>query len=139
MNACAVLNTLIEIHGRSLAVYLSDAAPWIGEGGAEARDVVEIVAADHLTTVERLAEVAIERGCEIRERSFPMTYTGLHDLSLSYLLQVLIDEQRQDVARLGVIADQVKNDARLSALVQEAWGAAQGHLESLSEIGAFAS
>ena len=63
-----------------------------------------------------------------------MEFTGLHDLSLEYLLSELVRRQQADVDRIGEIATLLRTDPAAHALAEEALGAAKGHLASLREL-----
>ncbi len=134
MDSCKLLNELIVMHSRSLPVYLTDAAPWLTDKEASTADVLNLIAADHLMTVDRLAEAVLERNGRLRMGTFPTYFTGLHDLSIDYLLRETLKRQAADTARIAEIAGELAPDARAAALAKEAWGAAQGHLESLREL-----
>lgn len=131
---CSLLNDLIAILARSLPVYLSDAAPWMTQRDAHAKDVVDLIAADQLMTVDQLAELVFDKGGIVHQGIFPMDFTGLHDLSLDYLLVQMVKRQREDVQRIAAVVEQLTEDARVKAVAEESLGAAKGHLESLEEL-----
>ena len=131
---CSLLNDLIAIHARSLPVYLSDAAPWMTHRDAHAKDVVDLIAADQLMTVDQLAEIVIDKGGTVDQGIFPMDFTGLHDLSLDYLLVQMVHRQREDVERIADVVERLTEDAGAKAVAEEALGAAKGHLASLEEL-----
>ncbi len=139
MDVCNLLNELIAMHARSLPVYLTDAIPWLTEKEAATSDVLNIIAADHLMTVDRLAEAVLDRDGTLRMGTFPTYFTGLHDLSIDYLLGETTKRQAADTKRIAEIAAALAPDAQAAALAKECWGAAQGHLESLRELQAAVS
>jgi len=134
MDTCRLLNQLISIHARSLPVYLMDAAPWVAKRESHATDVLNIVAADHELTADRIAELVMERGGAVSLGAFPMPFTGLHDLSLEYLISQLVLHQRNDTQRIQQIVELLASDPVAKSVAEETLGAAKGHLESLEEL-----
>lgn len=129
---CNALNRIIAIHGGSLPVYLSDAAPWFGNNST-AQESLRSIASQQKSTIDRLGRMVLELGGEVQHGSFPMDFTGFHDLSLDFLLQEMIRRQRSEIAEIESIADSLPESAAKSA-AEEALGAAHGHLETLREL-----
>ncbi len=63
-----------------------------------------------------------------------MTFTDTHDLSLDYLVNELVDYQRQDIAAIEKCVADLNADGNGRALAEEVLGNARGHLESLKEL-----
>ena len=129
-----ILNRLIAIHGRSLSVYLADAAPWATSQDAHAQDVLDMIAADQLLTVDRLADEVMATGGAVRQGAFPMAFTGLHDVSIGYVVTELVRRQAADVVEIDELVGELDSAAAARPLAEEALGAAKGHLESLNEL-----
>lgn len=129
-----ILNRLIAIHARSLPVYLADAVPWVATQNAQAKDTVDMIAADQLLTVERLAEEVTAQGGIVSQGAFPMEFTGLHDLSMSYLLSEMVRRQAAEVVEIDELVQGLSSDASARPVAEEVLGAAKGHLESLGEL-----
>ena len=129
-----VLNQVLVLHKRSLPMYLSYAPPRYPEDGKRYSATIDAVVADQKQTVDRLGKFIIEHHGAVQGGGFPMSYTGLHDLDFLYLLGRLIDAQRHDVRVLQRCASQLDHAPLAKALVDEALGAAKGHLESLEEL-----
>ncbi len=129
-----VLNRLVVLHHRSLAMYLSYAPPAWKRGEEKAKQVVALIAADEQQTVDRLSEMITSAGRMVRTGTFPMEYTGYHDLSFDYLLGKLIANQQDKILQIeeAVAELSMAPIAKLSA--EEALGAARGHLQSLQEL-----
>jgi hypothetical protein len=128
-NRAATLNRLLQIHYRSLPMYLASAKPWVPRGHEKAAETLDLVVADQKRMIEKITEALLDLGADIKLGEFPMLYTDMHDLSVDYLLTELVESQRQDVAAIeGCVADSAGDP-----LAQEALGAAKGHLESLEE------
>ncbi|MEX0585888.1 MAG: hypothetical protein WD176_04550 [Pirellulales bacterium] len=128
-----VLNCLLAIHYRSLPMYLASARPWFPVGEECAAELLLHIAADHRHYVDRISDRLIELGAEgadIDRGHFPTSFTDLHDLSLTYLLPLVIEHQRRDIAAIEDCAKRVPDET----LAQEASGAAKAHLEALEEV-----
>lgn len=130
----AALNRLIEIHNRSLPVYLASARPWSRPSDQAARQVLRLIADDHLRTVDRLAQLVLDYGGRVQLGEFPMDYTGLHDLSMAYVLSEVIREQRRDIRDIERCIDQLRLAPLARAAAEETLGAAKGHLDNLLEV-----
>ena len=129
-----LLNRLIVIHSRSLAMYLAYATPSWHRGEEQARRVLEHIVADQEAIVERLGETILEENGTVAYGTFPTEFTAYHDLSFDFLLQKLIQYQRRDIAEIEKCVEGLTHSPRASALAQEALGAAKAHLESLEEL-----
>ena len=131
---CNALNRMIAILESSLPIYLTDAAPWFG-GDDSAQEVITAVATDQRDTVERLARIVLDYGAEVRHGSFPMEFTGFHDLSVDFLKQELVKRQQAEISAFDSIAIGMP-ECMAKSVAEEVVGAARGHLESLREISA---
>jgi hypothetical protein len=130
----AVLNRLLVLHNRSLPRYLESARPWLHSGDERSAQMLDLIAADHRLTVERVGSRILEHHGLPDLGAYPMQFTDLHDLSLDYLLGELLARQRALVADLTGCVRQLDGAPRDKALAEEALGAARGHLESLEEL-----
>jgi hypothetical protein len=70
----------------------------------------------------------------IEPGEWPMAFTGLHDLSVEYLLNLLIERQRKFVPACERLADQLRMAPYAQAVAREIVGEAKGHLENLEEL-----
>lgn len=129
LDRVATLNRLLQIHYRSLPMYLSSARPWVPHGHEKAAAALDLIVADQTRMVENISNELLNVGGDIDLGEFPMTYTDLHDLSVDYVLGELVEAQRRDVAAIEECVAELGGDP----LAQEALGAAKGHLESLEE------
>ncbi|RIK76414.1 MAG: hypothetical protein DCC68_19420 [Planctomycetota bacterium] len=125
----ATLNRLLQIHYRSLPMYLASARPWVPRGHEKAAETLELIVEDQKRTVDKITHALLDLGADIDLGEFPMVYTDLHDLSVDYVLKELVEAQRRDVAAIEDCVADLAGDP----LAQEALGAAKGHLESLEE------
>jgi hypothetical protein len=129
-----VLNRLVVIHHRSLAVYLGYASPTWHRGDDRARETLRMIAEDARETVDRLGEMILDEGGTVDYGAFPMRFTAYHDLSFSYLLDRLIELQRKAVNDIAECVDELSHAPMARAMAEDALGAAKGHLESLEEL-----
>src|SRR5688572_30693205 len=95
-----ILNRLLVLHERSLPMYLSYAPPagLARSANAKAKAVLDQIVADQKRTIDRLATIILESNGVIEHGEFPMSFTSLHDLSLDYLLKLMIERQERTIA-----------------------------------------
>ena len=65
---------------------------------------------------------------------FPITFTGSHDLDLNYLMRRLVDFQKDTVASLEEVYQQLADDPIVQAFADECLGTAKGHFETLQDV-----
>ena len=129
-----ILNRLLVLHMRSLPMYLSYAPPYELSRHEKAKVVLYRIVEDHKRTVDRLGTLILDSGGTIDYGEFPMSFTSLHDLSLSYLLKLLIDRQEKFITACERLADQLSIAPYAQAAAREAVGEAKGHLDNLREL-----
>jgi hypothetical protein len=126
----AALNRLLQLHYRSLPMYLSNTRPWARRNHDAAREVMAQIVSDQERMFERIYDALAAAEAEIGYGEFPMDYTSLHDLSLDWLLERVVAQQRRMVAQIEHLAGQQPGEP----LIAEALGLARGHLELLGEL-----
>lgn len=129
-----ILNRLLVLHERSLPLYLSYAPPAGLARNTQAKSVLDSVVADQKRTTDRLATIILESNGVIDHGEFPMSFTSLHDLSLPYLLKLVIERQEKTIAACERLADALNMAPYAQAAAREAVGEAKGHLENLQEL-----
>jgi hypothetical protein len=129
-----ILNRLLVLHERSLPMYLSYAPPAGLFRNEKAKAVLDLVVADQKRTVDRLATIILDSNGVIDHGEFPMSFTSLHDLSLPYMLKLLIERQEKTIAACERLADALNMAPYAQAAAREAVGQAKGHLENLQEL-----
>ena len=129
-----ILNRLLVLHERSLPMYLSYAPPYQLAANPHAQAVLDQVVSDQKRTIDRLATIVLDSGGTVDYGEFPMSFTSLHDLSLAYLLKLLIERQEKFIAACERLADQLSLAPYAQAAAREAVGEAKGHLENLKEL-----
>lgn len=134
-----ILNRLLVLHERSLPMYLSYAPPYEIAAHEQAKRVLDQVVADQRRTIDRLGTLIIDSGGAPDYGEFPMSFTSLHDLSVEYLLKLLIERQHKHVTACEKLADLLNLAPYAQAAAREAVGEAKGHLQNLQELQAAAS
>jgi hypothetical protein len=129
-----ILNRILVLHMRSLPMYLSYAPPYQLYRNMEAKAVLDQIVEDHKRTVDRLGTLILDSSGTIDYGEFPMSFTSLHDLSLGYLLKLLIDRQQKLIVVCEKLADALDLAPYAQAAAREAVGEAKGHLENLKEL-----
>ncbi len=129
-----ILNRLLALHARSLPSYLASAWPYTNHGDQRAAETLQHIVDDHQLMVDRIARVIEDLGGTVNTGAYPMEFTDLHDLSMDFLLQQVLEKQKQDILQIEALLAQLNDNPRGRAMAQEALGAAKGHLQSLDEL-----
>ena len=96
--------------------------------------MLDQIVTDQRRTIDRLGTLVIESGGTADYGEFPISFTSLHDLSLPYLLKLLIERQQKFITACERLADQLNMAPYAQAAAREAVGEAKGHLENLQEL-----
>ena len=129
-----ILNRLLVLHERSLPMYLSYAPPGDLAANPHAQAVLGQIVTDQKRTIDRLATIVLDNNGIVDYGEFPMSFTSLHDLSLTYLLKQLIERQERFITACERLADMLTLAPYAQAAAREAVGEAKGHLENLREL-----
>lgn len=129
-----ILNRLYVLHGRSLPMYLSYAPPHELPTRPDAAAVLEQIVADQKRLADRLATLILDSSGTIDPGEFPMSFTGLHDLSVNYLLKMMVDRQKKHIDACEKLAAMLGMAPFAQAVAREAVGEAKGHLDNLLEL-----
>jgi hypothetical protein len=129
-----VLNRLLVLHERSLPMYLGYAPPNRLEDHPQAKAVLDQIVEDQRRTIDRLATIVLDSGGTVDFGEFPMAFTSLHDLSLGYLLKLMVERQTKFVAACENLANLLATAPFAQAAARETLGEAKGHLENLKEL-----
>ena len=130
------LNKLYVLHHRSLPVYLHYAPPYQLARNAKASATLGQIVADQTRTADQLATLVLDSGGQIDPGEFPMWFTGLHDLSVEYLVAKLSERQERFIAACEQLAESLTLAPYAQAAAREAVGEAKGHLDNLRELAA---
>ena len=131
-----VLNGLLALHCRSLPMYLASARPWFSQPDSDAEAVLRHIAEDQQLMVDRIGAVILDLGGTVMPSEFPMEFTDLHDLSVDFLIPQIRARQQSELDWMRRSRDSLKDSPVARAIVEEALGAAQAHLDCLSELAA---
>jgi hypothetical protein len=132
-SAREVLVRLLHTQWYSLPAYLRGASPWAHPGAERVIGTFGHIAADQQALGARIAAHLV-RQYEVAPRGgFPARFTAFNDLSIDYLIGMLIEQQRATIGVIEACAGELRGDPAGRALAEEALGAARGHLESLVE------
>jgi hypothetical protein len=129
-----ILNRLLVLHMRSLPMYLSYAPPYQLYQNQNAKSVLDQIVEDQKRTIDRLGTLILDSSGTVNYGEFPMSFTSLHDLSLPYLLKVVIERQQKQITASERLADALSMAPYAQATAREAVGEAKGHLENLQEL-----
>jgi hypothetical protein len=129
-----ILNRLLVLHMRSLPMYLSYAPPYQLYNHPKAKGVLDQIVEDQRGTIDRLATIILDSGGTVDYGEFPMSFTSLHDLSLNYLVKLLIERQEKFIAACERLADALNMAPYAQAATREAVGEAKGHFDNLREL-----
>jgi hypothetical protein len=129
-----ILTRLLAIHYRSLPMYLSFAAPWQAYGHVEAGQVVDRIVANQKRMVDRLGQMILDNGGNVSYGEFPMRFTAYHDVSLDFLLKILVERQQREVTVIEKYAELLGASPVAQALAQEALGESKAHLDMLADL-----
>lgn len=129
-----ILNRLLVLHLRSLPMYLSYAPPYQLARNEHAKSVLDQIVDDQKRTIDRLGTLILDNGGIVDNGEFPMAFTSLHDLSLAYLLKLMIERQQKFILVSERLADGLSMAPFAQAAAREAVGEAKGHLENLQEL-----
>ena len=133
-NPLDILNRLYALHFRSLPNYLASAPPWSPTADSPAQTALRHISADQRTMADRIASVITEHGGNVAPAEFPMEFTGLHDLSLEYLIPQIRDRLEREADYIRQSVAQLKDAPAPKAIAEEALGAALAHLDNLKDL-----
>ena len=133
MNTIDVLNQLLALHGSSLPMYLTSAPPHRQKGDEKAWEAIRHIVEDQQLMVDKIAAYIESAGGTPDMGEFSMDFTGMHDLSVDYILQSVLSSQQVDVEAIEEISGQLPQGSQGKTLAQEALGAAKAHVQSLEE------
>ena len=94
------------------------------------------MAEDQNRTADKLATMVLDANGQVDPGEFPMSFTGLHDLSVEYLVKQLIERQKKHITVCERLADMLDLAPYAQAAAREAVGEAKGHLDNLEELAA---
>ena len=130
----AQLNALlIQIH-RSLLQYVGEIWPWGSDVAAQA--TVTRVVAEEQELTSRLSLLLEQRGHWLEWGVYPTNFTGLHYVSLDYLLKRLTVLQRETIAAARSLEKAAVGDVEATALLRNIVATLERHATELDRLAA---
>lgn len=127
------LNRVVAIHRSSLATYLADASPWVrGQREGDVGAIRQIASNQHEIANE-LGDYILELNGVADTGSFPIEFTGYHDLSFDFLAPRIVADLTREIAEMEQVSGRLADHPRAQALIDRAIGAAKAHVDLLSE------
>jgi hypothetical protein len=139
MASPAPLATLLDILQPSLAMYLADSGIWSYPGAEEIKLALADLVADHRSLVERAGERLDARGGVPPATSYPIHFTGCHDVDIGALARRVVTGLRGQIGRLESLiaatrADEAAADSEAHGLAGEARDSSAAHLAALEQV-----
>lgn len=132
--ALELLNQLLHVEYRSFPMYLTEASPWMDRGDEKAAEALDNIVADQKLMTGRIAEFIMDSGGRIEPGEYPMEFTDTHFLSLDFLLGEVLRYQRQDIAAIEFIAEQLSEVRAARELAEETLGMEHAHREAIEAL-----
>ena len=129
-----VLNRLLALHHRSLPQYLCSATPWTTASDSQAIQVLREIAEDQRWIADQIGAMILSEAGRPNMGEYPMSFTGLHDLSLQHLVGEVTVRQRKEIESIQECVDQLSHAPAARAVAENALGAAKGQLQNLEEL-----
>ena len=132
-NTVQALNRLLALHGGSLPLYLASAPPHLAPCDLKGWEVVEQIIEDQRQMMDKIADLVEESDGVPNRGEFPAEFTGMHDLSMGFMLRNMLSRQHNEIQQIEAISSGLTEGSAAQAVAQEALGAAKGHAQSLQE------
>ncbi|GIW94192.1 MAG: hypothetical protein KatS3mg110_2233 [Pirellulaceae bacterium] len=129
----ALLNRIFALEQFSLANYLMDAHPWVHRGDERLVEVVRAIARDQQEYAEQVGRWIVEHEASLAPACYPMRYTAFNDVSIEFLMDRLVEEQRHIVEELERLVPELQGTGEPYELAQQILGSEKAHLENLQE------
>jgi hypothetical protein len=115
-------------------MYLAYAGPWMEGQSEKASETLTKIVEDQQETVDRIGEMILENDGAVVSGRFPLAYASLHYLSFDFLLQRLIEHQKQTITAIEDCLGQLNSPPMAQAVAEEALGTAKSHLDLLVQL-----
>jgi len=129
-----VLNKILALQQYSLANYLVDAHPWLHYGDEKLVQIVRAIAEDQQRYFEQLGRWIVDHDGTILPGHYPLRFTAYNDVSLEYLWDRLIEDERHIVEQLEQLVPQLAGTGEPYELALQILGSEKAHLENLLEV-----
>lgn len=128
------LNQILATIYRSLPIYLTSAVPWTSDASSSVAKTIRGIADEQQALVNRLADAVLKNGSVPELGNFPIDYTGLHDLSVRYMLGELVREQERTVSAIESTLSQSALNGNSRSLGEESLSKSRSHLDTLKRL-----
>lgn len=133
-NVIDALNRLLAAQRFSLANYVNEAPAWTHPGNEALSEATRSIVNDHEHYSQRLADAIDDRHGGVNAGTFPMRFMSLNDLSLDYLLAILIENQQRNILVNERCVAKLVEDPQAWSLATEVLGSARAHLDVLKQF-----
>lgn len=132
---CRLLNVLQP----SLAMYLDDSGIWSYPGRESIKLALADLVGDHRSLIERAAVAVEDRGMPVPSPTYPIGFTGCHDVDMRSLLPRVVSGLRGQMTAIDTISESITGDAFAADLAREAKATTLSHIGVLEQVAASAS
>jgi hypothetical protein len=129
-----VLNRLLQVEYRSLAVFVAQISPWTRPSDEPAAGTLRRMVEGQSELARRIAEMIQDRGEMPDLGVFPIEFAELNLLSLDFLLSELARRQRVTVSQIEEMVRGLSHDRAARELAEEVLGTEKAHLEMFEEL-----
>jgi hypothetical protein len=134
LESIPVLDRLFSLLCRSLPAYLADVKTLGWYEDERIHVAINRLVGDQRMYAQRVSEAITENGGRPEPARFPTEFAAKNDLSLRFLLQEIVDSQRDNVGSIEQCVGRLEGDSALHALAEEILGNAKGHLDILRAL-----
>lgn len=114
-------------------MYLTSAPPHRQFGDEQGWETLQNIMDDQKLMIDKIADHVESLDGVPNHGEFPMEFTGMHDLSMDFVLKQSFERQKREVELIEQISSDLEPGSQAKALSQESLGAAKAHLLSLQE------
>jgi hypothetical protein len=129
-----VLNRLLAITRYSLASYLAYAPPWARRGEEPLLEAVRQIATAQGAETVRVGRLLVRRYDHAESGRFPARFAEYNDLSLGYLAQRLVEQERLMIDQFRSCAAQLSGDPEAERIAEEGLAREARHLDILTRL-----
>ena len=128
------LNGLLIDVGRSFLQYVGECWPWTVDSASETRQLINELVGLQSENVARLADYLDSVGHTIDFGTFPTEYTDKHFVALDYLIDLLVENQRNVIAEVEAVSASFDQSSDVSWLLDSTLAIESNILDSLGVI-----
>jgi hypothetical protein len=128
-----LLSRLMQLLGPSLALFVDDSGIWSRPGAEEIKLAIADLCTDLRSLFERAGTLLDAEDIPAPQVEYPIRYTALHDVNLSYLLPHVQLETRNQIATVESWGDRTGD---LGDLLREVQSTLKTHLDAVDQLAA---